>query len=213
MITKFEAKSGDSLLWCKNVVKDEHCREISSSGFYKIFMFEPGIYNLTEYSFDEDKYIFEKPTKKLLDKNNLYFEAKSQEVIYIGLVKKKGSNYEVIDEFDVLQKAFQSKNYQELTSLFDNSLKEIEWLVNLPKTILKQLADDFQLEEVKKTRKSPKTNNVNLGQSCEAFCNRETLRRREKEIILDKEKYSEKYLQQLIDELNFDKKRCGFSTK
>jgi hypothetical protein len=215
VIIKFDAKSSDeSLLWCKSFGSDDNCREVSGLGLYKIFMFEPGMYQITDYSFDEDKYIFEKPTKKILDKNLLRFKANAGEIIYIGFVKKNGSQYEVIDEFDLIERAFSTKNYQELTKLFYDSLEDIEWLVGLSKPIIKKLADAEVVDKDRPKKKNQKeSENIILSQSCEAFCNRETLRRREKEIILDKEKYSQKYLQQLMNELNFDKKRCGILTK
>lgn len=219
VIVKYIAESAkEPLLWCKFNGEDDKikniddCREIGDSDSYKIYMFEPGIYRLADYAANKKQYIFGNSKRSLLSKSPLTFEVKSMEITYVGLIKKKGARYEVVDEFDLIVRPLKTKNYQELKGLFSNSLKDIEWFVkeyhDSPKLIIKRLVD-----EKKKVSKDFADENDDSNVSCDGFCNKETLRKREKEINLDKEKYSTKYLQQLISELNFDKERCGLGSK
>ncbi|MBU6338840.1 MAG: hypothetical protein KGQ36_02585 [Rickettsiales bacterium] len=220
IILKFSAKSPkDYLLWCPvfdlddHIVDDDNCRKTYATDSYKIFMFEPGFYKLSEYEFDENQYIFQKPKKKFSTKSSLSFKADAGEIIYAGFIKENGvKKHEVIDEFVILKNALATKNYQELDKLFAHDLKDLEWLVtnyhNSPKYFVKELFEGKKLEV--KTEINDEAINPS---SCTVFCDREVLRKREKEIEVDREKYSKKYLQQLIDELNSDKEKCGIKTK
>lgn len=218
VILKFSSKSpNDYLLWCKvfefddKMSGNDNCQKIYSSDFYKILMFEPGNYKLSEYEF-EDQYIFQKPKKKISSKASLNFKAEVGKIIYAGFIKENGvKKHEIIDNFALIKNALETRNYQELSKLFSHSIKDLELLVknyhDSPKNFIKELFEGKKLE----ARNEENSDSSNMA--CSAFCDLEVLRKREREIEIDRDKYSKKYLQQLINELNFDKKRCGIKIK
>jgi hypothetical protein len=221
VIMKYDAETyKERLLWCKFSGEDDEiknindCREIGDSDSYKILMFEPGIYKLADYAANKKQYVFGNSRKSLLSKLPLSFEVKSAEIAYVGLIKKKGASYEIIDEFDLIERPLKTKNYQELKGLFSNSLKDIEWFVKQYHASLSHVIKRLVDEKKKVSKNSGNgVEDFSANVSCDGFCNKEALRKREKEINSDKEKYSNKYFQQLISELNFDKERCGLGNK
>ncbi len=221
VIMKYDAETyKEPLLWCKFSGEDDKiknindCKEVGNSDYYKILMFEPGIYKLADYAANKKQYVFGNSRKSLLSKLPLSFEVKSAEIVYVGLIKKKGASYEIIDEFGLIERPLKTKNYQELKGLLSNSLKDIEWLVKQYHSSLSHVIKRLVDEKKKVSKNSGNgVENFAANVSCDGFCNKEALRKREKEINSDKEKYSNKYFQQLINELNFDKERCGLRNK
>lgn len=226
VIMKYSGNSRrDPLYWCKvaNINDDirdiKGCRSVKANDAYEMAMVEPGIYKLAQYSAKKDDYIFGNGERIFTDESSFVFKAEASEVVYVGALKKRGSSLLVVDEFDGVRTAFDSKNYQKLSDAISNPLQEIEQVVGayhrISKSMVKRLAVKMDEMEVKQEVPEKKLlkNEVKLGmQSCIQRCSKITvqqLKDRELRLKMDKHKYSKEYLKELLDDLSFDKVRCG----
>lgn len=197
------------IYWCKvdnledEIIDVETCKEFRISNAYKIMVLESGLYKMVTYDANKDDFIFGKKESRIASEKSLYFELSSGQVVYIGKLAKEAVNYTIKDEYDKMLHAIKSKNYQELSTLLTEPLDKLVWFVELKQPILKKLA--LQVKDTKKAMHKKSDN----GKKCQAVCDKKEIRQRQREIDLDRHKYNQKYLNQLIRELNFDKKRCG----
>lgn len=208
VVLGYDFKYRDPIYWCLvddldyKITNVAGCRQIEISNSHKIVMLEPGLYKMVKYSLRKDDYIFGAKESRISDKDSLNFEVKPAQIYYVGNLKKSGRGYKVKDEYAKILRAINTKNYQELLETFDESLDKLEWLVDLENKMVKNLA--FKKSDPKKKKVEKK--------QCPNACDKKEIReirKRKREVELDRHKYNRKYLNKLMKELNFDKKRCG----
>ena len=125
-------------LWCK--AKDDEllnqeinfCVNFAYANNNEAVMLEPGEYYLFNSSknYKGKKYIHNIDKKYLsMDKNNIHFEVKSSEIVYVGAMYRKSGYAKFYDEFSEIQKMLKDKNYDLLEKIFSNKRPELSWLI------------------------------------------------------------------------------------
>lgn len=197
----------DNLIWCKvqkesdAITDEDFCLEIKPKKQNQVLLFDPGIYKLLDYSSIKEDYIFGKSREKLSSKNSLVINLAAQEIVYIGSITRVGTKYQAESEFEILKKAFRSKNYQELKDSIILNLQDLEQLVNLAQENLSQkIAAPVNYE---------KNLNKKLKNSCQPICNQKLIDEKEAELKLHRDKYSQKYITKLEKEIATEKLQCS----
>lgn len=139
IITKFYGKEGDSKVYCRlspssEKVKDAtDCIRIASPNLNKIMMVKPGKYMLTSYNDGKDLEFIDELNEEIPISDGLYptsFIAVESQITYVGALLENSSYREIDDEFLEIKKILKSQNHDLILRNFNNSHKEVKWLIN-----------------------------------------------------------------------------------